>query len=178
VNASATNRLSLEGKSLKNKLTVIVSLIFGLPFSIIFFILYREGLLSKFDESTTITFALLLFIVLAGVIILRQIFDKFITIAALIKKAGAGESVMMETYHDTSEFLELSVSFNRILEGLEETSKQLEEQAYELKKETLLRKKSEDALKENEERYQRLVDTLNDYIKAKISEPNKPIKNG
>ena len=173
--SSLSNRLSLEGKSLRNKLAVISTLIFLIPFLVVCYIFYRADVFQNLDYLSLIIFALLLLLILAGMIILRQIFDKFITIAIYTKKIELGEMVIMEAQKDTAELHDISTSFNNILLKLGETSKSLEEQTADLQKEIGERRRAEEALKESEKRYNNLLEVLNEYIKEKISEKQRPL---
>lgn len=139
--------LSIEGKGLRNKLTVISSLIFILPFLGLSYILYMEGVLSRFKYPYAVITAHVLILSLAGLIILRRIFDRFAMISLFMKKAEAGELVKMDVMKDTAELREISTAFNGIIKRLEETSDALEEQTLELKEAVTDRIKAAEALK-------------------------------
>ena len=121
--------LSIEGKSLRRWLSIISSLLFVLPFMIFTYLLYIEGLFQRFN----FIYIPLLILSLTGLIILRQIFDKFIMVALFIKKAEAGERVTMEIQKGAAELKEISFTFNALMKRLEETEKSLEEHTKELK---------------------------------------------
>ncbi len=171
-----SEKLTLEGKSLRNKLTLINVLISVVPLSVFAYILYKEDVFPRLDHLSLTILALLLLLILASMIILRQIFDNFMTVAVLMKKAETGEIAMLEMQKDTAELNAISTSFNKVLKKLEDTSKVLGDQTIALENEMAKRKQAEDALKESEERYKKLLDSLNDYIREKMTEKHKPFQ--
>ena len=78
--------------------------------------------------------------------VLRQAFNKFILVSVFMKKAEAGEMVMMDLPKDSSEFSQISASFNTLITRLEETGKHLEKLDGELKEANIERHKAEEAL--------------------------------
>jgi len=87
-----------------------------------------------------------LILALAGLIILRKIFEEFFMIAVFMKKAEAGDMYMMEVQKSTAELYDISVAFNSLLKKLEETTRLTEEQTMELKNEVTRRRRAEDGL--------------------------------
>ena len=139
-------KLSMEGKGLRNKLTIIASLLFLLPSFVILYILYEENISLRSDNSYLVLIGLTLVLALAGLIILRKVFNEFILLSGYMKKAEAGEMYMMEVQKSTAELHDISVSFNNLMRKLEVTTKRLEDQASELKEETIKRKRAEEGL--------------------------------
>ena len=127
---SHTEKLSIEGKGLQNKLLTIQSLIFILPFLIISYVFYKNNVFLDFSQM--VIFALVLVLVLAGFIVLRQIFNGFIMMTASIKKAVAGDKYLMEIREDTHEMHEMAVSFNNLMKKFEETTTELRLRVFEL----------------------------------------------
>lgn len=154
--SSLSERLSIEGKTLRTRLTVIVGLLFVQPFFVVSYIIYQEGLYVRSGYLYLAFFALLL--VLSGVFILRQVFDKFVMVTGLMKKAEAGETVMMEVQKDTAELRDISVAFNGIMSRLEETSGRLQRQTLELEKATAGRMQAEVELRRLNEELERKVE--------------------
>lgn len=157
-------KMSIEGKGLRNKLTVISALVSILPFLVFSYILNREELFFDFENFYAVSLVFLLMISLAGLIILRQIFDKFIMITLYMKQAEAGEMVMMGVDKETAELHEITLAFNGIMKKLEETSERLEMQAIKLKQATTERILTAGKLWEAENMYQELVERINEAL--------------
>ena len=90
MSSSQTGKLSFKEKALRYKLFIIESLVFVLPIFILYYIFYRNNF--YLESSQMVIFALTLALILAGLIILRQIFDRFTTIASSIKLAKGGDT--------------------------------------------------------------------------------------
>jgi signal transduction histidine kinase len=128
--SSINGKLSNKDKGLRYKLLIIAALVFVLPFFVIYYIFYINNFPLK--SSQFIIVALTLVLVLAGLIILRQIFDKFFIVAALMKKAEGGEGFLVDIHPDTTELQEITVSFNNIMKKFEETTTELRCRVFEL----------------------------------------------
>jgi len=137
--------LSIEGKSLKNKLTVIASLLFLLPSFVVSYILYNENV-SLTSFNYLIMIGLTLILALAGLIILRKIFNEFFMLAVFMKKAEAGDTYMIEVQKSTTELYDISVAFNNVLKKLEDATLQVERQTVELRNEVTRRKRAEEGM--------------------------------
>lgn len=143
---SFLEKVSIKGKSLRNKLMVIASLLFLLPSFVVSYILHSEGISLRSEHPYFVIIVLTLVLSLAGLIILRKVFDEFLMVVAFMKRAEAGEIVSMEIDKDTAKFSEMSLSFNKIIKRLEETSNRLEEQTLELKQAVAGRHRAEETL--------------------------------
>jgi diguanylate cyclase (GGDEF)-like protein/PAS domain S-box-containing protein len=139
-------KLSIESQSLHGKLRVISLVVFVFPFTIIFYILYQQGFFSSLDPLHQLIFFFIAVLAFAGIMVLRQAFNKFILVSVFMKKAEAGEMVMMDMPKDASEFSEISTSFNKLITRLEETGRHLEKLDDELKEANIERHKAEEAL--------------------------------
>jgi diguanylate cyclase (GGDEF)-like protein/PAS domain S-box-containing protein len=139
-------KLSIENQSLHGKLRVISLVVFVFPFTIIFYILYQQGFFSSLAPLHQLIFLFIAVMAFAGIMVLRQAFNKFILVSVFMKKAEAGEMVMMDMPKDASEFSEISTSFNKLITRLEETGRHLEKLDGELKEANIERHKAEDAL--------------------------------
>src|SRR4030065_1683579 len=126
-------KMSSEGRGLGNKVAVTSALLSVLPFLVFSYVLYREGLFFVFENYYAVSLVFLLMLSLAGLIILRQIFDKFIMIALYMKQAEAGEMLMMDGEKETAELHEITLAFNGLMKKLEETGERLESQTLKLK---------------------------------------------
>ncbi|MBL0224384.1 MAG: EAL domain-containing protein [Geobacteraceae bacterium] len=139
-------KLSIENQSLHGKLRIISLVLFVFPFTVMFYILYQQGFFSSLDPLHEIIFLFITILAFAGIMVLRQAFNKFILVSIFMKKAEAGEMVMMDLPKDSSEFSQISTSFNTLISRLEETGKTLEKMDGELKKAHNERNKAENAL--------------------------------
>ena len=168
---SFAGRISIKGKNLRTKLRVISSLLFIQPFLVVSYILYRENLFSTTEYLYLFFLALL--VVLGGMVILRETFDKFIMVAGFMKKAEAGEMVVMEIQKDTSELREISLAFNKIVEKLQEASKKLDDQTEELRQTLAERDRAQSELgklngeleRKIEERSRLLLDAQDELVR-------------
>jgi|GEM_PF-1742971 len=140
-----SEKISIEGKSLRNKLTVIASLLFVLPASVVSYIMFNEQI-SMRSYSYPVMIGLTFVLAVAGLFILRKVFDGFLMVASFMKKADAGDLYMMEVQKNTSELHDISVSFNNLINKFEDTSRLLQEQTLELKNEVTKRKRAEEGL--------------------------------
>lgn len=140
-----SERLSIEGRGLRNKLTIVASLLFLLPSFVIAYIFYNENISLMFSPYL-IVIGLTLILALSGMIILRKVFDEFIMVAIFMKKAETGDMYMMEVQKSTSELHDISVAFNNLVKKLEETTGQMQEQTVELKNEVTRRRRAEEGL--------------------------------
>ncbi len=171
-NESFAGRISIKGKNLRTKLRIIASLLFIQPFLVVSYILYRENLFSTTEYLYL--FFLALIVVLGGMVILRETFDKFIMVASAMKKAEAGEAITMEIQKDTSELREISLAFNKIVEKLQEAGRKLDEQTRELRQtlaerdyaQSALGKLNEELERKVEERTKQLVETREGLVRS------------
>jgi len=81
--------MGIEGKGLRYKLLIIQALIFALPFLVIAYYIYKNNVALNFSQLGVL--ALILSLVLVGLIILRQIFDRLLAVTTLMKRAVAGD---------------------------------------------------------------------------------------
>ena len=123
-------KLSINEQGLQYKFSVIGVLIFVLPFLIVSYILFKNNVLLEFSQI--VIFALTFILILGGFIILRQIFDRFLMVANTIKKAAGGDEYLIDMQKDTAELHEITVSFDRLMKKLEETTLELKQRVFEL----------------------------------------------
>jgi len=128
--SSHAGKLSIKENGLRSKLLIIEALIFALPFLIVSYFFYRNNVFLKFSQIAIV--ALTLILVLAGLIILRQIFDRFFMVATLIKKIENGDKGLIEIQQDTTELHEITVSFNNLMKNFEEATSELQGRVFEL----------------------------------------------
>jgi len=128
--SSPKRSVSLKEKGLRHNLFIIESLVFVLPICILYYIFYRNNF--YLESSQMVIFALALALVLAGLIILRQIFDRFSTLAISIKLAKDGDMHFIDMQKDTAELHEMTVSFNNLIEKFGDTNRELQHRVFEL----------------------------------------------
>ena len=115
---------------LRHNLFIIESLVFVLPICVLYYIFYRNNFSLK--SSQMLIFAFTLALILAGLIILRQIFDRFSTLAISIKLAKDGDIHSIDMQKDTAELHEMTVSFNNLIEKFGDTNRELQHRVFEL----------------------------------------------
>ena len=140
------DKMSIEGQTLHGKLRVISLVIFVFPFSIMFYLLYQQGFFDGLEPLHQVVFFFVAVLALAGILVLRQAFNKFIMVSVFLKKAEAGELVMMDMPKDASEFSQISESFNTLISRLEETDRHMVRLDVELREATIERHRAEEAL--------------------------------
>ena len=121
---------SIETLRLRDKIVIIESLIFVLPFLILLYIIYQGNY--RFDLSQVIMFMGIAIFILAGMIILRQILGKVSIIAMSLKKAESDNAVPIDIQKDVAELHEISVSFNNLLQKLDQVTGELAQKSFEL----------------------------------------------
>jgi len=129
---SVLGRLSIEGKGLQYKLVIIQALVFVLPFSILTYILYTKEAFA--DTEHIIAYLMILFVVLSGLIILRQIFDRIIKVSYIAEQAATGFNVQSALDSQTGmvELNDISHSFQSLLLKFQETTTELKSRVNEL----------------------------------------------
>ncbi|MBI4690236.1 MAG: response regulator [Nitrospirae bacterium] len=160
----SSKKFSIEGKSLRNKLTVISGLMFVLPFLIFSYIIFKERILFEFEYPHFIIFGLILTLAIMGLIILRKIFDGFFTVAVSMRNEDIDNLYTIEVQNHTAELADISISFNKLIEKLEDTTKRLQEQTTELGREISERKKTEDMLSQAKQEWDNTFNTITDMI--------------
>jgi len=146
VGSFGLEKLSIESQTLHGKLRVISLILFVFPFTIMFYLLYQRGFFSGLEPLHQIIFFFIAILAFAGIMVLRQAFNKFILVSVFLKKAEAGEMTLMDMPKDNSEFSQISSSFNTLITRLEETGRHLEKLDDELKAANTGRHKAEEAL--------------------------------
>jgi len=128
--SSLGEKASMKEKGLRYYLLIIDFLVVVIPFIILFYIFYTENTFLK--SSQMILIALTLLLILAGLMILRQIFDRFSLVAISLKKAEGGEKALIRVQQDTAELQEIAGSFNNLMNRLEKTTSELQNRVFEL----------------------------------------------
>jgi signal transduction histidine kinase len=105
------------------KLLTFLGLIIVLPLLAVSYIFYENKI--PLDLPHIVILALALILILCGLLIFRQIFDKIFVLAALIRRAESEDNHLTDIKRDTSELHEISVSFNNLMKKFEETTDNL-----------------------------------------------------
>jgi two-component system cell cycle sensor histidine kinase/response regulator CckA len=121
---------SIETLCMRDKIIIIESLIFVLPLLILLYIIYQGNY--RFDLSQVIMFMGIAIFILAGMIILRQILGRVSIIAMSLKKAESDHPVPIDIQKDVAELHEISVSFNNLLQKLDQVTGELAQKSFEL----------------------------------------------
>jgi len=114
----------------RGKLILVETVILAIPLFILSYFLCQSDY--TFEYSHLILFAMLILLVLAGLIVVRQIFNGIYAIAASLNKAEAGDMIMLDMKKDIAEFHGISVSVNNLVRKLEEATAELKQKSLEI----------------------------------------------
>jgi predicted PurR-regulated permease PerM len=118
--SSDADNLNTDKRLPRYKLFTFVGLILVLPLLAVSYIFYENKIFLDLPHIVILALALLL--ILCGLLIFRQIFDRFFMLANLIKRAESEDNRLIDIKRDTSELHEISVSFNNLMKKFEETT--------------------------------------------------------
>ncbi|TAL24948.1 MAG: hybrid sensor histidine kinase/response regulator [Nitrospirae bacterium] len=158
-------RISIEGKSLRNNLTVIATLMYVLPSAVMLYILHKENILPDVITPYIFMYSLTILLALAGLFILRRIFLDFLRIINSVKMVESGSINTIEISKSAEELRDIAVIFNKFIKRLEETTLLLDKETEKLKQETLRREKAEWELRK-----------LNEELELKIKERTRELE--
>jgi two-component system, cell cycle sensor histidine kinase and response regulator CckA len=119
-----------QKNGIRYKLIIIESLIFALPFLIVTLVLYQGDY--SLNLSHIILLAIVIILILVGMLIVRQIFEKISTVACIMKKVESGTLTQVEIKKDIAELHDISISFNQLVLKLEQTTAELNCRSLEL----------------------------------------------
>ncbi|MEW6672844.1 MAG: HAMP domain-containing sensor histidine kinase [Thermodesulfobacteriota bacterium] len=120
-----------NGQSLlKRKLVTIEALVFLIPGLVAAYIFYQKGI--SFDTAQILIFLAVLCLILGGLVIIRQVFDRVLMVQTLVKKAEQGEQYVLDVQKDTGELSEITKSFNNLMENFQKTNSELHERLEEI----------------------------------------------
>jgi len=128
--SSPKRSVSFEEKGLRHNLLIIESLVFILPILILAYIFYKNNF--YLESFQIIIFAFTLALIITGLIILHQIFDRFSAIATSVKLAKDGDMHLIDMQKDTAELHEITVSFNNLIEKFGDTNRELQHRVFEI----------------------------------------------
>ncbi len=128
--SSKKDGLGVDEQGLRYKLFIVEALIFVLPFLVLSYIFYKNNIFLSLSQL--LIFAMILVLVLGGLVILRQIFDKFFLVANSMKKAVDGDLQLVDIQSESGELQEITVSFNKLMRRFEDTTSELKRRVFEL----------------------------------------------
>jgi len=121
--------LSRKSNGFRLKLLVLQAIIFVIPFLIISYIFNKNRVM--LDSNQMVIMAFILILILAGLMMLRQVFERFFSMASLVKNA-VGEENMSGLQKDTDDLHAITASFETLMNKFENTTDQLGHRVYEL----------------------------------------------
>ena len=112
------------------QLLIIEILIFLIPSLIIVYIFHINNFFLKISHMTIISLTLVL--VLSGMIILRQIFNRFLIMVNLIRKGMIYDTDLSAAKEDIYDLHEITTDFSRLMDNFENTTAELKHRVFEL----------------------------------------------
>jgi diguanylate cyclase (GGDEF)-like protein/PAS domain S-box-containing protein len=135
----------MQQKSLKHRLTIIISIIFVLPLMVIYYIFYEQSI--SLSPTNLALISLIILLELMGIILVRYVFDAVSTTAEILKKTTeGGEKLSLNLHQEAAELNIISSSVNRMLERFEKTTDSLNQ--------------TREALHASEEKYSNILDCI------------------
>jgi len=134
-----------DGSPLRGKLVIIEALVFLIPSLAIAYVFFEKKI--AFDTVQIVVFLAVLALILGGMVILRQVFDRIIMVQTILKKAEAGEQYSVGVQKDTGELHEITKSFNNLMKNLQGANSELQRRLEEIAE----RKQIEAALQQAKE---------------------------
>ena len=122
---------------LRKKLFIIESLVFLIPILAVVYIIFQKQI--SFNTTQLIIILAALCLVLGGMLILKQVFDRLFTIQNFIQTAARGEQYVLETQKDTDELHEITKSFNNLAKNFQESNLELQRSINEIAERKKLR---------------------------------------
>lgn len=111
-------------EKLRQKLILIISIIFVLPTLIVFYIFYEHDVTLSPTNIVLMLFMIVLAII--GTMLIRYVFDAVATTTDFLKKASeGGEKLSLNLHKEAAEMHEISSHINIMLERLEKTTESL-----------------------------------------------------
>ncbi len=130
---------------LRAKLIIIESLVFLIPGLAIAYVYYQKQIV--FDITQILIFLAVLVLILGGMIILRQFFDRILMVQAIMKKVEAGDRYILDVEKGAGELQEITESFNNLMQKFQVANNELQSRLEEIAERKLI----ESALKSAKE---------------------------
>lgn len=112
-----------QDHELQKTLSLIQSLVFGLPFLCFMYLQYKEEI--HLTTWQVAAFAFILMIVLAGLVVLRQFFERFSAFSDMVKKAADGQMELAAYKRPSGDLTEMAGDFGNVLQKMERTNEEL-----------------------------------------------------
>ncbi|MDQ1277776.1 MAG: hypothetical protein QG555_818 [Thermodesulfobacteriota bacterium] len=116
-------RYSIQNMGIHGKLVII-------PFLVLFYAFYHHRVFLNTSQLALIAFIFLM--VLGGLHMLRQIFERIISLASSVRNADAEDTGYTDVQREKDELKDLSNSLHRVLNRLEKTTGDLRRRSFEL----------------------------------------------
>ena len=127
---------------LRVKLVIIETLVFLIPGLALAYVYFQKQVSP--DTTQIAIFTGVLVLILAGMLILREVFDRIIRIQTILKTAEEGERYTESVPKDTGELQDITQSFNNLMRNLQGANSELQRRLEEIAE----RKQIEAALQE------------------------------
>ncbi|MDI6795908.1 MAG: ATP-binding protein [Desulfatibacillaceae bacterium] len=114
---------SEQGRVINYKLSLIQGLVVGLPFLVLLLALERSQ--NGFDAWHVLLAACGLLFILAGLVLLRQFFERVSDFTSIVRKAAAGQLEVMENIARTGELSAAAQAFDQVISQLKATNEEL-----------------------------------------------------
>ncbi|MCK9274808.1 MAG: diguanylate cyclase [Syntrophales bacterium] len=119
-------------RGLKYRFLIIGSLTFVLPFLIIAYLFYKDGIIFRLPQ--VLVFSLVLLLILSGFIILRRTFEDIFSFANVLKtSAETGNYKVLAGKSDLEELDEITNSFRGLVKKLDRSNRESNKRILELK---------------------------------------------
>ena len=115
---------------LRRHLVVLQMLIFALPLMVILYLYRSQNVV--LESSQLLLVAMVLVLVLAGMMMLRQVFERFFGLASVVEAAETAERNGPMGPADAEEFRRMTFSFSRLMKRFERTTDELKRRVFEL----------------------------------------------
>jgi signal transduction histidine kinase len=115
------------GNPLKKKLIIIETLIFLIPAFCVVYIFSQKSV--AFDINQLVIIVGVLCLILGGMLLLRQVFDRILIIQSVMKTAEQGEQgeqYVREVQKDTDELHDITKSFNKLVDNFQASNQELQ----------------------------------------------------
>ena len=114
----------IRKRPLRKKLLVTEALIFLIPVLSIIYIFYQKTI--SFNTTQLLIILAALCLVLGGMVLLRQIFDRILMVQNIINPVERGEKYIPDVQKDTDELHEITKSFNNLMNNFQASNQELQ----------------------------------------------------
>lgn len=116
--------------NLKSRLLIIEAAIFLIPSLTFIYIFYQKQI--TFDTIQLVIMVAVLLLIFAGMMMLRQFFDRIMMIHNIMQKSDLGGQVLIDVHKDATELHEITVAFNGLMQNFQEANTELQRRVFEL----------------------------------------------